>query len=88
MTNFWLTRKMRRRICNRLTHYILRCMRVTAQGRPYVALDEVAVGRAVDYTVELVERVGYTAALDDIEKMIDTAITIDGERFLRKTPRA
>jgi hypothetical protein len=88
MNNFWLARKMRRRINNRLVHHILRCMRVTAQGRPYVVLDDVSVGRAVDYTVELVERVGYTAALDDIEKMVETAITIDGERFLRKNPRA
>ena len=88
MTNFWLSKRLKRRIGNRLVHYIYQCMRVTPQGRPYMPLDHDQIKMAGGYAAGLADRKGYIAAMEDIESLIETAISIDWERFLRKTPRA
>lgn len=88
MTNFWLSKRLKRRIGKRLEFFIYKCMKVTPQGRPYMPLDEQQVNMAVEYAAGLADRKGYIAAMEDIESLIETAISIDWERFLRKTPRA
>ncbi len=88
MTNFWLSKRLRRRIGNRLEVFIYKCMKVTPEGRKYMPLDDEEVRKAVDYAAGLVDRRGYTTAMDDIESLIETAISVDWERFIRKTPRA
>ncbi len=88
MTNFWLSKRTKRRMNRRIVHYIYECMKVTPQGRPYMELDAEQIRMAVEYASGLADRKGYVAAMEDIESLIETAISIDWERFLRKTKRA
>jgi hypothetical protein len=59
-------------------------MRVHPQGRPYVTINESALKMAVDYAVGRIDKLGYAKAVDEMEALIETAISIDRERFTRK----
>lgn len=59
---------------------ILRIMGISDKSTP---LNHQQVERCVDYGLDLYQQVGYTKALEELEKSIKTVVSLDRNRFVR-----
>lgn len=80
MRNYWLDIALKRRIRHKIKSIILRVMRLSTT----VPFNETNIEKAVDYALQLVRIHGYSQGMDEIEKIIETAVSIDRHRFVRK----
>lgn len=79
MQNFWLGKKLKRRLHKHIAAMILRIMGISENSH----LNQEQLSRCVDYGFELTQQLGYSKALDELEKQIKTVIKIDRNRFVK-----
>jgi len=81
LRNYWLDIAFKRKMKHRIKAIVSKAMRL---GGSIVLYNESNIDKSVEYTLQLIQNYGYSKAMDEIEKIIETAVSIDKYRFVMK----
>ena len=84
MKNPWLAARRRPQIEKYIRAIIVRLMGHSGIPAAKLVLDESQVTKTVDYAISLLDRMSTSDMLDEMEQIVETTLTIDRNRFLKK----